>query len=266
MEGGFKLSQDFLRDSHLWDHPECRGLPLLTSENRRPGMRVAVTDHGGSGDLVHRCRHLPLLHEAGFDYGLRLSDYNKGLANLLRLNGIPLAESLDGFDAWIPDTHIPSLLGIYPAIRSEGYLKADPQLVESWRKKLPGEFAALCWRAGPEPETFHPWRKRSTTLARAMAEASDGLPLVSLQHQLLDGEAHPRLIHQPTTIDDVSAILTLAAEVVTVDTLAANAAGALGKDFTILLPRWPDWRWHHGQMPNPWYRGAKTSWIEEERG
>lgn len=226
---------------------------------------MLVSNYGGIGDLLHRCRHLKPLAEAGVDFALHLSLRCRGAANLLRLNGIPLAENVAGYDAWIPDTHIPSLLSIYPAILAQGYLKADPALIESWRARLPQEFAALCWRAGPEPETFHPWRRRSTTLARAMAEVTDDLPLVSLQSALLEGEAHPRLIHHPTNIDDVCAILSLAAEIVTVDTLAANAAGALGCDFTILLPRWPDWRWHHGQMPNPWYQGAKARWIEDER-
>lgn len=262
---GFELSSDILEGWHRQAHPGCENLPLLTSLNNAKGKRVLVSNYGGIGDLLHRCRHLKPLAEAGVDFALHLSLRCRGAADLMRQSAIPLTETAEGFDYLLPDTHIPSLLGVYPAIRAEGYVRADAALVESWRKKLPREFAALCWRAGPEPQGFHPWKRRSTTLARAMAEVTNDLPLVSLQNDLLAVEAHPRLLHHPTDIDDLCAILTLAAEIVTVDTLAANAAGALGCDFTILLPPWPDWRWHHGQMPNPWYRGAKTRWIEDEQ-
>jgi hypothetical protein len=265
LERGFALCHDILERWHLETHPECQKLPLLKPGDSIRNKRVLVTNYGGIGDLFHRCRHLALLQDAGTDYALHLSDRCRGAAHLMRFNEIPLASSTDGFDVWIPDTHIPQFLGIYPAIRSEGYLKADPSLMDIWRQRLPDDFAALCWRSGPEPEGFHPKKSRSASLKRAIAEVKGDLPLVSLQNELQEGEAHPRLLHQPTDIDDLCAVLCLAAQIVTVDTLAANAAGALGCDFTILLPPWPDWRWHHGQTPNPWYQGARPSWIEDER-
>jgi hypothetical protein len=42
----------------------------------------------------------------------------------------------------------------------------------------------------------------------------------------------------------------------TVDTSVAHVAGALGRPFWILLPRWSDWRWLLGRPDSPWYPSA----------
>ena len=41
--------------------------------------------------------------------------------------------------------------------------------------------------------------------------------------------------------------------VITVDTLAAHMAGAMGRQVWLLLQKTADWRWMEGRCDSPWY-------------
>lgn len=64
-------------------------------------------------------------------------------------------------------------------------------------------------------------------------------------------------MHDAASLGD--GVLTLAAAVehldlvITVDTLAAHLAGALGKPAWVLLQHAADWRWMHARDDSPWY-------------
>jgi ADP-heptose:LPS heptosyltransferase len=45
--------------------------------------------------------------------------------------------------------------------------------------------------------------------------------------------------------------------VITVDTLAAHLAGALGKPAWLLLQHAADWRWMTGRSDSPWYPSCR---------
>ncbi len=63
--------------------------------------------------------------------------------------------------------------------------------------------------------------------------------------------------------DHGEGLLTLAAAianldlVITIDTLAAHLAGALGTPVWLLLQREADWRWMLGRTDSPWYRSVR---------
>jgi ADP-heptose:LPS heptosyltransferase len=56
---------------------------------------------------------------------------------------------------------------------------------------------------------------------------------------------------------DTAAIISLLDIVISVDTVAAHLAGALGKPVMILLPYAADFRWMHWREDTPWYPTAK---------
>ena len=66
-----------------------------------------------------------------------------------------------------------------------------------------------------------------------------------------------KMRHQRSTVGDgLSALAATIANldcVVTVDTLAAHLAGALGKRCLLLLQHAADWRWMNGRSDSPWY-------------
>jgi ADP-heptose:LPS heptosyltransferase len=86
----------------------------------------------------------------------------------------------------------------------------------------------------------------------------DGVQLFSLQR----GEAAERLralkstvcteCDSGTVLDTAAAILNLDL-IISVDTMVAHLAGALGKPVWLLLPFSADWRWMAAREDSPWY-------------
>ncbi len=97
------------------------------------------------------------------------------------------------------------------------------------------------------------------------AAALDGLLRVPADWWSMDREAglrgDPRLRHVREELGD--GVLALAAAiatldlVITVDTLAAHLAGALGRPVFLLLQHAADWRWMTARDDSPWYPGMK---------
>jgi ADP-heptose:LPS heptosyltransferase len=56
---------------------------------------------------------------------------------------------------------------------------------------------------------------------------------------------------------DTMAIIEALDLVVTVDTVVAHLAGAMGKAVWIILPYAPDWRWMLDRNDSPWYPRAR---------
>jgi ADP-heptose:LPS heptosyltransferase len=66
----------------------------------------------------------------------------------------------------------------------------------------------------------------------------------------------PQVVHlgdQLDTFADTAAIISLLDVVVSVDTVIAHLAGALGARTWVLLPYVPEWRWLMGRENSPWY-------------
>lgn len=56
---------------------------------------------------------------------------------------------------------------------------------------------------------------------------------------------------------DTAALIELMDVIVTVDTVVAHIAGAMGKPAWLLLPFNPDWRWLLERTDSPWYPSAR---------
>jgi hypothetical protein len=123
------------------------------------------------------------------------------------------------------------------------YLTVDPALVlaksAAWRR--PDRFnVGLCWSAGD-------WDAQRSIPLTALAPlyCLYGLALFSLQ----SGPDGPVT---PDCTDTAAAIMNLDL-VLTVDTMVAHLAGAMGKPVWLLLHRDANWRWMRDRDDSPWY-------------
>jgi hypothetical protein len=110
--------------------------------------------------------------------------------------------------------------------------------------------AALCWRCG---DWDHERSLRLRLLREAMPQA---WRLVHLQPDITEDEATACSFINPTatlaTIIDTARLILSATLVVTIDTMVAHLASALGRPCFVLLKHEADWRWEHGNHSS-WY-------------
>jgi hypothetical protein len=163
---------------------------------------------------------------------------------------------------------LPHLLGIDEAglsIRGP-YLRADATRVDRWRRwlaTLPGRKIGLCWQGTPGIQPDHGRSLPVATLAPVARSAN--VTLVSLQKRAgteqLDRLPEGLAITVPPDdfdsgpdafVDSAALIMSLD-RVVAVDTAIAHLAGALGRPVSLLLRRYPDWRWGLAGTETLWY-------------
>ncbi|MFZ2068653.1 MAG: hypothetical protein WAV27_21985 [Xanthobacteraceae bacterium] len=261
-------------ETPLWRE---QGLPLHESflavaERRlRPGdavrgRRIVVFTEQGLGDIFLGARFLTVLAERGAAITLICrAPMRPFFARLGFLDGLlsPPEEAphakIDlrrlAFDAVCPLLSLPHVLGI----GSEGvtaraaYLSADPTQASAWRDRYARlgrqghRKIGVVWRANPANVA------RSNRSLRAEdvvpLAALDGVDLVNLQ----DGPAGRELVRlapqlidatqSPLVLDEFAAALAATDLVVSVDTMAAHCAGAIGHPAFVLLPDDPGWWW-----------------------
>jgi ADP-heptose:LPS heptosyltransferase len=82
-----------------------------------------------------------------------------------------------------------------------------------------------------------------------------GAQFFSLQqgHAIPQGVPLLPLIADSDPIDVTGALVMQLDLVISVDSLIAHLAGALGREVWTLLPFAPDWRWMTGREDSPWY-------------
>ena len=230
----------------LWD-----GQPL-------DGRRVLVRCYHGLGDTLQFCRYLPLLRP-------RVA----GLTLEAQPELVPLLRRLPGPDRLIPfrqDAPTPAsecdveIMELAHALR---FAPSGAPYVFAERLAWPQAFAlprqasellvGLCWRAGG-------WDPGRSVPLAALAPLGKvpGVRLVSLQRgpglDEIDAAA-PSLLDTEDRSADVMAVARLLATldlIITVDTMIAHLAGALGRPTWLLLQAEADWRWMSGRK-SLWY-------------
>lgn len=119
----------------------------------------------------------------------------------------------------------------------------------------------LVWRPNRSSPNFH---YRSVPLADLRPLAQLPVQWISLQRDPDDAEreilqADFRAEDKGAEFRDFQETADCLKEidlVMTIDTSVAHLAGALGRPFWILLPRWSDWRWLLDRPDSPWYPTA----------
>ena len=205
------------------------------------GRNVLVRCYHGLGDTLQFARYLPVLRSRVTSLTLEAP------ASL-----IPLLTTLPGIDRIVPFVvhaptppsecdleimELPFALKLTPDAVVPPYLKTAAAA-------LPKDTVGLCWQAGDwDPER---------SLPPALLAPLTVRPCVTLQTSpttlnVLNPEGCPK---------DMVATAKLVAGLdllVTVDTMVAHLAGALGTPTWLLLKHDADWRWLRGRVNSPWY-------------
>lgn len=234
--------------------------------SRLDGRRILLWAEQGLGDTIQFIRFAPQVKATG---GTVLVECQPPLAGLLASAPgvdvvVPYGSVLPEFDAHLPLQSLPRVLGTRPeTIPAETpYLKADPALVERWRARMgaEGRFrVGLCWAGNPRQANDRNRSMPGAEFARLAGIA--GVELFSLQYGPRSGElAGVPVTHLGEEFRDVADTAAAIANldlVISVDTMAAHLAGALGKPVWTLLPASADWRYPQGSDTTPWYPGMR---------
>jgi tetratricopeptide (TPR) repeat protein len=244
------------------------GRPLWLGEYPLGRRTILLTAEQGLGDTIQFVRYAPLIARTGAKVVLEVPPELAALFG--RLPGIAVAvrgAALPPFDVHCPMGSLPLALktdlGTIPA--TIPYLAASEERLGKWRARLAGVAAprvALAW-AG---RAAHPNDRNRSLAFAALAPllTLDRPAFVGVQRDLReDAQALarvPSLVHvgeELDDFDDTAAVLALCDLVVSVDTVVAHLAGAMGRPVWILLPYQPDWRWLLERADSPWYPTAR---------
>ena len=254
LESAWRVSDELLGAkidlSHLPTH--CR--PIW--DGRDPvGQPVAIRCWRGLGDAIQWVRYVPLLRKKA---SYLIVECESPL--------LPLFRAVDGFDELLAlereAANFPDVVGIESTELPYVFrttLDSIPNEVPYLHfsqapKKSYSPQVGVCWQGG----TYDP--RRSIPL-RELA------PVFELQNvelfQLQRGPARNQMEEFPllfvNAADNSPSLLDTAALVqqmdliITVDTMVAHLAGALGRPVWTLLHSEPDWRWFQNRTDSPWY-------------
>lgn len=206
------------------------------------GRDVLVRCYHGLGDTLQFARFLPLLAARARSVTLEAQPHLlpllAQLPGLDRLHPFDPAHPLPPGGCDIEITELPHALRAAPQGAPARYLTAAPA-------PLPSGTVGLCYRAGDWDDA----RSVPPAMFRGIAGSTPCLTLVAEPTPLpvLNPEGCPM------DIGATAALIAGVDLVVTVDTMIAHLAGALGAPTWLLLKAEPDWRWCPGRRDSAWY-------------
>ncbi len=234
--------------------PRWQGEPLA-------GRTLLVYAEQGMGDMLQFCRFLPQAAHGG----RIVLEVHPPLVRLLRqISGVAqvtaLGDPLPRFDVQCPMLSLPHLLGLASEADipcETPYLRADPELVERWRRRvadIDGLHVGLVWAGNPERMRMD--RRRSVTFER-LAPLRDipGVTLISLQKGGASAPSGTLLDWTDELGDfaDTAALVECLDLVIGVDTAVVHLAGAMAKPVWLLNRFDTCWRWLRDRDDSPWY-------------
>ncbi len=237
------------------------GKPLWLGETDIAGKTILVDWEQGFGDVIHVCRYIRLLEDAGARV---LFAPQKELQTLMR--GLNAGAHIVDFDIEIPqfDLHCP-LMSLPLAFKTDigsipsaSYISADEEKVAAWQHRLGRKTKSrvgVVWRGNPIPD-----KGRSIEFELFRRLFNPRFEFISLQKEVTDAE-HTGLDRAGVLytgdaladFSDTAALCVLMDLVISVDTGVAHLAGALGIPVWVLLTWVPDWRWLLDRDDSPWY-------------
>lgn len=272
------------------DKPEWTALaiaPSRAAERHRllqpgdpvEGRHILVVTEQGLGDCIMFARYLPLLAKRGARISAACSPPLRPVFEHVAGVGAVLSPPLDQplgkinlsraeFDAWVPLLSLPRYFGTdfatVPA--ATPYLRIDPLRTAAWRRRYEAAGrkkmlkVGLVFQANPESGSAIDRSVPIGGLAPLLRTA--GVDFVNLQGGAAGRELaaeYPGIIDttaEECPLDEFAAAVAATDLLVTVDTMAAHCAGALGHPVWLTLPLSPHWCWGIGR-DTPWYPTAR---------
>ncbi|MBW6525348.1 hypothetical protein KZ813_00680 [Sphingomonas sp. RHCKR7] len=205
------------------------------------GADVLVRCYHGLGDTLQFARYLPALARRAsrvtVEAPVRLHPLLAGIAEV-SLHAFDPARPLAPRACDLEITELPGALALAPPDIPVPYLRVAPA-------PIPSTTVGLCHRAGD-------W-----DADRSLPEAM--LAPLAARHRCLTLVAAPSALPVinpdgcPFDLAATAALVAGCAAVVTVDTMVAHLAGALGRPTWLLLKHDPDWRWDPARHDSDWY-------------
>ena len=258
-------SGDFLRgwSEYEWRPQSAPVRPLadfLRAGGALEGKTVLLRAEQGIGDLIQFVRYAAWLAQRGARVLVECPESAVELIGTAR--GVAGAVPFGHLPEFNFDANLLSLPGIiHPA---EGpppceipYLFPNRRSIETWVARITRSRlrVGVAWAGNPA----HP-----NDRLRSMPPL-EFLPILrhpavaaySLQFNPRSGDLsllpNIEVLPLPANLVDSAAVMMSLDLVITVDTMLAHLAGALGKPVWVLLAYMPDWRWMLGRNDTPWY-------------
>ncbi|NER04306.1 MAG: tetratricopeptide repeat protein, partial [Okeania sp. SIO3C4] len=237
----------------LWDGSNFLGKTLL------------VYTEQGLGDSIQFIRYLPLVKKLG---GQVIVEYNQPGLRLLftTISGIDelflKGESLPDFDIQIPLMSLPRIFGTtLETIPAEIPYLSVPKSINFPIPLAPEKNLkiGICWQTNSTNKNSH---ERSCLVQHLQEIISiDTVNFYILQKEVsstdLEWLNSQTKIHNLDTsfndLTDTAAAIKQLDLVITIDTVIAHLAGALGKPVWVMLNFDSDWRWLIDREDSPWY-------------
>lgn len=238
-------------------------MPRWQGEDLR-GRTLLLTAEQEYGDTIQFARFIPLFKASGTRLVL---ECQRELEPLLGgLPGIDLlivrGGELPQCDCWSPLMSLPHYLRVPPHAMADNvpYLHADPFRLALWSERLESDLHQR--KVG----IVRTGAGRHRNEGKRSCSQEDLLPLLQIPDVVwYDLQPDGRALEGGTgtavrqigvgfrDFADAAAVIKGLDLVITVDSVVAHLAGALGKPVWLLLPFAPDWRWMLKRTDSPWY-------------
>jgi Glycosyltransferase family 9 (heptosyltransferase) len=232
------------------DTQQARHVQRIWNGTDLRGQRVLIRCYHGLGDTIQFIRYAPLLRERA-----------RGVVVWAQPQLLPVLATARGVDRLLPlhdgtpevdydvDVEIMELPYVFRTTLAT--IPADVPYLSACRRQLDGmrPNIGVLWRGGG-------WDERRAIPFDQFARLFDlqGVSWYRLQYPAAADEHHANL--RPLDccrLDHTADYIVSMDLIITVDTMLAHLAGALGAPVWTLLTRDADWRWMRSRSDSPWY-------------
>lgn len=230
------------------------------------GLRLHVACEQGFGDMIQFIRFINKLNEKNLKVAVQCPI---GLSSLFENSfktATFLQEEPDDYDFFIPLMSIPRLLNIsLDNIPNEmPYLYPKTYIIEKWAKKIDVSDdllkVGICWRGSKENKRGN-YRSIPDNLIIPLLQTKDivsyNLMKDKIDDTCFDTSNFIDLSEGFYDFEQTAGLIANLDLIITIDTVIAHLAGAMGKPVFLILHYSSDWRWMLNTTVSPWYPTIK---------